>query len=226
MSDLSESGPPSSPNSASGSKPDRGIVAIWAGRAAGWMALAAAIGFGLVMCRAGEAPPSADRGAGLLSGPMATFSTAAAGREAPGTRFFGPDGAKTATLTGGGHKLTVVNLWATWCGPCVREMPTLAALQTAFADRGVKVMALSVDRAEDRQFAAEELARLSGGALQLYADPSYAVVYDIGDIKGFPTTILYDAAGREVGRIHETDWASPQARAVVEAALRGERVGR
>jgi thiol-disulfide isomerase/thioredoxin len=188
------------------------------------MALGAVIVFGAVMCKAGETPPPAQEGGGLLSGPMAKFSTAQAGRAAPATRFFGPDGAKTATLTGGGQKLTVVNLWATWCGPCVREMPTLAALQTAFADQGVKVMALSVDRAEDRQFAAEELARLSGGALKLYADPSYAVVYEIGEVKGFPTTIVYDGAGKEIGRIHETDWSSPEARAVIAAALRGERV--
>jgi thiol-disulfide isomerase/thioredoxin len=185
------------------------------------MALGAAIVFGMVMCQASQTlPPAVERG-GLLSGPMAKFSTALAGRAAPATLFYGPDGAKTATLTGAGQKLTVVNLWATWCAPCVREMPTLAALQTAFADRDVKVMALSVDRAEDRQFAAEELARLSGGVLKLYADPSYAVVYEIGEVKGFPTTIVYDAAGKEVGRIHETDWSSPEALAVIEAALRG-----
>jgi thiol-disulfide isomerase/thioredoxin len=188
------------------------------------MALGAVVVFGMVMCQASQTlPPAAERG-GLLSGPMAKFSTDFVGRAAPATLFYGPDGAKTATLTGGGQKLTVVNLWATWCAPCVREMPTLAALQAAFADRGVKVMALSVDRAEDRQFAAEELARLSGGVLKLYADPTYAVVYEIGAVKGFPTTIVYDAAGKEVGRIHETDWSSPEARAVVEAALRGEQV--
>ncbi|MFZ4069360.1 MAG: TlpA family protein disulfide reductase [Caulobacterales bacterium] len=224
MGDLSESEAPSSPNPPPGSKPVRRGLAFWAGRGASWMALGAVIVFLMVMCQAGQSvPPAAERG-GLLSGPMATFSTTLSGRAAPATLFFGPDGAKTATLTGGDQKLTVVNLWATWCAPCVREMPTLATLQTAFADQGVKVMALSVDRAEDRTFAAEELARLSGGVLKPYADPTYAVVYEIGEVKGFPTTVIYNAAGKEVGRIHETDWSTPEARAVVEAALRGEAV--
>jgi thiol-disulfide isomerase/thioredoxin len=220
MTDPANTDPSLSPNAAVRAKPD---IAKIASRTAGWLALAGAIGFGFIACQAGQ-PPAGQVESSLKQGAMAKFSTAFAGRAAPGAVFLGPDGQKTATLTGAGAKVTVVNLWATWCPPCVKEMPTLAALQTTFADQGVKVMALSVDRAEDRQFAAEELARLSGGVLPLYADPTYGVVYAIGDVKGFPTTIVYDATGKEVGRIHETDWSAPEARALIEAALRGETV--
>jgi thiol-disulfide isomerase/thioredoxin len=221
MTDPANTDPSLSPNAAVRAKPD---IARIATRAAGWLALAGAIGFGFIACQAGQPGPIAAQTDSLKQGAMAKFSTEFAGRAAPGAMFFAPDGEKTATLTGAGAKVTVVNLWATWCPPCVKEMPTLAALQTTFAGQGVKVMALSVDRAEDRKFAGEELARLSGGVLSLYADPSYGVVYAIGDVKGFPTTIVYDSAGKEIGRIHETDWSAPEARALIEAALRGESI--
>lgn len=112
-------------------------------------------------------------------------------------------------------QVVVLNLWATWCPPCVEEMPTLAALQRAYPE-GVKVLALSVDRVGDKAMAERMLADLSGGALSFYHDPSYAVAF-AARARGFPTTVVYDPQGREVARLAgSADWASPEARALIE----------
>jgi thiol-disulfide isomerase/thioredoxin len=135
--------------------------------------------------------------------------------------FTGPDGAKT-TLAAYRGEVVLVNLWATWCPPCVKEMPTLAALQREFAGQKFRVVAISVDRAAEGPQAREALDRLTSGALAFYHDPNYAVVYPM-KARGFPTTVLYDASGQEVARLAgEADWASPEAKALIGAVLRGD----
>ncbi|MFN3212685.1 MAG: TlpA family protein disulfide reductase [Henriciella sp.] len=115
----------------------------------------------------------------------------------------------------------LVNFWATWCGPCEREMPSLAALETSRGDDAFKVIAISVDSPEDTDYAKQRLRELSGGVLEFYklADgpDGWNVVYDMGAGGGFPTTILYDKAGLKIGKIEgEADWASYEAVALVD----------
>lgn len=120
-----------------------------------------------------------------------------------------------------GGEVLVVNLWATWCAPCVEELPTLAALQRRFAGRGVEVVTISVDSEGDRAKAERELARLSQGALPFWIDISRGVLFDV-EAPGMPITIIY-VRGEERARLAGgADWSSEEAAALIEAALAGE----
>ncbi len=136
----------------------------------------------------------------------------------PGTAFTDAGGS-ARTLKDFRGQVVVLNLWATWCAPCVEEMPTLAALAGRFAGEPVRVVALSVDRAGDNAFAQRRLAKLSGGRLAFFHDPTYAVAFD-AQTQGFPTTIVYSKDGRELARLAgAADWSGPEAAALIEAAL-------
>lgn len=152
----------------------------------------------------------------LATGAMADFEIGWRRPAQPDTPLVDAQG-QPVTLARWRGEVLVVNLWATWCPPCVEEMPTLAALQTAYAGQGLKVAAVSVDR--DGALAKSDLARLTGGALAFYEDPAFKIPYAL-QAPGFPTTIVYGRDGREIGRVMKAaDWASPQAKALIEKAL-------
>lgn len=142
----------------------------------------------------------AKTGAGLESanGLRAELSYAFAGRVAPDTSFTGADSREVALSDFAGRPL-LVNFWATWCGPCKIEMPTLDALAELEAGR-VTVIAIAQDlkgRAPVQRFFAE-----TGVAnLEPYSDRSNRVWSQIGGTPKLPTTILYDSEGREVWRV-------------------------
>lgn len=118
-------------------------------------------------------------------------------------------------------EVLVVNLWATWCAPCVEEMPTLAALQQRFDGR-LKVIPVSVDSEGDREKAMAQLEQLSGGRLPFLIDISRGVLFD-AQAAGMPTTIIYAADGRELARLAGgADWSSEETAALLEAVLSGE----
>jgi thiol-disulfide isomerase/thioredoxin len=154
----------------------------------------------------------------LATGPMAKLVVPAQGAAEPDIPFTGPDGkpVKLADLKG---QVVVVNFWATWCGPCKEEMPSLAKLAKDYADRGVKVVAISVDRLEDGA-AAKDFLKTHGG-LQFYNDPEYRVVFGLTPRPdGIPTTVIYDKAGKEQARLSGgADWSTDQARKVMDAVL-------
>lgn len=112
----------------------------------------------------------------------------------------------------------VLNLWATWCAPCVAEMPSLDRLQRAFPD--VTVIALSLDKGgEDkiRMFFAEQ--KLEN--LKIFTDPSMKAMVMLG-VPGLPATFLINAQGREVGVVHGAfDWDSKEGRDAVSALRSG-----
>lgn len=155
---------------------------------------------------------------GLNRGTMEELAPATPPKPAPATSFADGSG-KTMTLADFKGQVVVVNLWATWCAPCKIEMPTLAKLQTAYAGRPVKVIALSVDRAEDAGEAKAFLAKHA--PLQFYQDPQYAMAFAMQPrVEGLPTTVIYGADGLERARLAgEADWTSKEARAVIDAVL-------
>lgn len=114
-------------------------------------------------------------------------------------------------------RLVLVNFWATWCAPCVVEMPELDALQARLGSDDFEVMAISMDRTMDearRFFTENGLEHLA-----LYHDPALRLAMSAGS-RGLPTTILYDRHGGEIGRLTgEAAWASDDAVALIEAAL-------
>ncbi|HRD46670.1 MAG TPA: TlpA disulfide reductase family protein [Caulobacter sp.] len=154
----------------------------------------------------------------LRTGELAKLEVPAAPRAAPTVAFQDADG-KSATIADFKGKVTVVNLWATWCAPCKIEMPTLAALQAAYQTQPVAVVPVSVDKDVDLNLAQAFIAK--NPPLKLYRDPQYALAFGLEPkAAGFPTTIVYDKQGRERARLAgDADWNGKEARALVERLL-------
>lgn len=156
----------------------------------------------------------------LATGGMAKMVVSPAGRVPPDAGFLDAAG-RQVDLKAFEGQVTVVNLWATWCGPCKIEMPTLAGLQKAYANKPVKVVAVSIDRAEDTDAAKAFIGQ--HGPLAFYQDPKYALPFAFEPkTTVLPTTVIYDRQGREVARvIGEAEWDGPEARAVIDRVLKG-----
>ncbi len=165
-----------------------------------------------------DAPPSAlamDRS--LLVGEMADFEYAFPPRSAPEIPFEYEGAAISLNKFRG--KAVLVNFWATWCAPCLKELPSLDVLQGRLGGRKFQVVAIAADP-QGPKTAQAYLDRLGIENLALYADPRLAMATSIGGANVLPVSVLYDAKGREVGRlIGEADWSSPEAQRLVESAL-------
>ena len=112
----------------------------------------------------------------------------------------------------------MLNLWATWCAPCRREMPSLDRLQAKYGGDGLEVIALSLDRGDIAKVRAffDELAISN---LAIYQDPKGRAGRELA-APGLPTTVVIDRAGQEVGRLlGPAEWDSPEALAVIEALM-------
>lgn len=153
----------------------------------------------------------------LARGDMAKLQVSVDGPPPPRTPILDAQGG-TVTLGDLKARVVVVNLWATWCAPCVREMPTLAALQAAYPGR-VLVAPISMDKADDREKARAFIA--AHRPLPFYQDMNLALPFALTPVaEGFPTTVIYDAKGRERARLAgPADWDGPAARAVIDALL-------
>jgi thiol-disulfide isomerase/thioredoxin len=121
--------------------------------------------------------------------------------------FLDEDGKATDLSRFKGH-VTLLNLWATWCAPCIREMPSLERLRTARENDHFSVVTVSEDiqgaKAVDAFFAKHGLA-----GLPRYLDPQDALLHAFR-VNNLPTTLLLDAEGREIGRFEgEADWDGP-----------------
>ena len=130
----------------------------------------------------------------------------------------GPDG-RNLTLADLKGQIVVVNLWATWCAPCVKEMPTLAQLQRGYAGRPVKVLAISLDKgAED---IAKAKAFIAAKPPLAFYHGDYGLAFSVDPpAEGLPTTILYDRSGRERARLSGgADWSTPEARVVLDRLI-------
>lgn len=111
----------------------------------------------------------------------------------------------------------VLNFWATWCAPCVVEMPTLAALQRRYPADKVAVVAISVDRPDDLPDAISFIDVHE--PLALYHDPEFRAPFALG-VRGLPATLILDEQGREVARLTgEARWDGPEAKALIDALL-------
>jgi thiol-disulfide isomerase/thioredoxin len=124
---------------------------------------------------------------------------------------------KAHTLAEFKGKVVVLNIWATWCAPCVAEMPTLAKLAADTAGQPVVVLAVSVDKPENRANAMAFIAKHA--PLGFYADPTYAIVYAIKPpAEAVPETVLIDPSGQVRAELGGgADWSGADARRVIEA---------
>ena len=204
--------------------------------------IAAAAGFGAVYAIArapdnGSVPPAATApvqvaqaapsvppplptgpGANPLSvGEMARFVFKPAPEALPAFAF--ADGAgKERTMADWRGRVVLLNIWATWCLPCRKEMPGLERLQAELGSDRFEVVALSADRAgadASRRF----LDQIKVTRLGLYVDQTVRVPSTL-KVVGMPATLLIDRQGREIGRLlGPAEWDSPEAMALIRAAL-------
>ena len=130
------------------------------------------------------------------------------GKPAPDISFNDPDGNPTSLKAFAG-KPTLVNLWASWCAPCVKELPTLDRL--ARAEQGkLNVVAISQDMGPHASVVAF-LQSHGIKSLGAYHDPKMALSGKLG-AEVLPTSILFDAEGREVWRyVGDLDWTGAEA---------------
>lgn len=118
-------------------------------------------------------------------------------------------------------RVLVVNLWATWCAPCLEELPSLAAMQRSLGDTAVVVAVAQEGGDGARQV--EMLERLGADNLTLLLDPRLSVSRSLGDDIVLPVTLIYDGRGREIGRlVGSADWSAPEAIRLVRAIAAGE----
>lgn len=218
----------SQPDAATTRRPGRRIAVIVAGGIVGLaIGLAAVYGIGGLTRNAGDtacapALAAAKHLAPLAHGEVAALAVASKGLRVPDLAF--RDAAGTA------HKLSewrgrtvLLNLWATWCVPCRKEMPALDTLQAKLGGPKFEVVSINIDT-RDPEKPHAWLKRLGVSKLTYYADPSAKVFQDlkaIGKAFGMPTTMLIDAAGCELGTMAgPAEWAGEDAVKLVQAALK------
>jgi len=129
---------------------------------------------------------------------------------APATKFKNPDGGNFNLSKFRGTPV-LVNLWASWCAPCIKELPTLQELEGDQAKEGkLGIIAVSQDMAPQGSVDAF-LAERDIGRFAAYHDPDMGLSSALG-VQILPTTILYDAQGKEVWRyVGDMDWTSAEA---------------
>lgn len=177
--------------------------------------LAAALALGLATaCQqpeepAGNAVEEADAGKGTQRD--------RAGEPAPDVELMDADN-EPATLADAKGKPMLVNIWATWCAPCVKELPTLQSLA---AQKGApRVIAVSQDMAP-RGSVDAFLDKNKLADLEVWHDPKMGLSSAAG-AEVLPTTILYDAEGREVWRyVGDLDWNGEEAAKLLAEAGAG-----
>jgi thiol-disulfide isomerase/thioredoxin len=137
------------------------------------------------------------------------------GATLPAFQFFTPDN-QARTLADYRGRGVVLNLWATWCGPCVAELPTLDALAGAVAAADIVVLPLSSDAGG----AATVRAFYDGHDIEhlpVLLDPGGAVT-QAWQVPGIPVTVVFDRAGHPRARlVGGADWGTPAAVARVKA---------
>lgn len=184
------------------------------------MAAAGVIAVLYVVFAASSKPETASGVSRFATGEMVRLTVMEAPPSMP-TRTLQDAAGADVTLGDFRGEVLVVNLWATWCPPCIEEMPTLGALQRRFGDR-IRVIAISADSEGDREKARAQLGELTENTLPFYIDISRGVMFDVAT-PGMPITIVYDRSGNEIARLAGgADWDGPEAVAFLEAVLAGE----
>ncbi len=140
-----------------------------------------------------------------------------AGDLMPAVALSDPDGKtlNTGALSG---RPVLLNLWATWCGPCVKEMPTLDAIAGAYGDR-LRVIVASQDL-EGADKVVPFFAKAKFAHLEPWLDRENELSAALGGEGVLPTTVLYSASGEEIARVvGGFDWEGPEAKALVDEAV-------
>lgn len=142
----------------------------------------------------------------------------------PAVQFSDGDG-RVLGLDGFRGKIVLLNVWATWCLPCRKEMPTLDRLNRELGGSAFQVVPLSIDRAgveAVRRFYAE----IGITNLGLYVDSSAGATRAL-DVSGLPTTLLIDRNGQELGRlVGPAEWHGPEMIALMKRVIGSNEVSK
>ena len=201
-------------------------------------ALAASVGFAAIYVTLGHSDNAARTPTPPILQAQATAPAPAAGEDASGPgrselaafvfrkepevlpeiKFQDGDG-RERSLADWRGKVVLLNLWATWCLPCRKEMPALDRLQATLGSDQFQVVAISVDRtglAGAKKF----LEETKTPSLAVYADPTARLASSLR-AAGLPATLLIDKEGREIGRLlGPAEWDGEAARHLIQSALR------
>lgn len=173
-------------------------------------------------CR--PAVETAQRIAPLVHGEVAALTVAHTPFQVPDLSFKGADG-REHTLKDWRGRTVLLNLWATWCVPCRREIPALDALQGKLGGQNFDVVAINIDTRDPHKPLAF-LKDVGIKKLAYYSDPSAHAYEDLktaGKAFGMPTTVLVDRAGCEIGTMAgPAEWASDDGVKLVSAAIAGD----
>jgi thiol-disulfide isomerase/thioredoxin len=158
----------------------------------------------------------------LVHGEVAAVRPAEDARKLPVLAFQDADG-RPKSLADWQGRTVLVNLWATWCIPCRKEMPALDALQDKLGSPQFEVVAVNIDtRNLDKP--KTWLHGIGVGHLAYYSDANAKVFQDLkvaGKAIGMPTTLLIDPNGCEIASLSgPAEWASPDGVKLITAALR------
>ena len=117
-------------------------------------------------------------------------------------------------------KVLLLNIWATWCPPCRKEMPSLDRLQAKLGGSDFEVVALSIDTdAKGLSSVKTFYTQVGIRHLRIFQDPTWTAGFKLGTV-GVPTTLLIDRQGRELGRLTGTaEWDGGEALALVRGAM-------
>jgi len=151
------------------------------------------------------------------AGPKRGVDRSHAGAGAPDSVFHDPDGEDISLEEFRGVPV-LVNLWASWCAPCIKELPTLGKLEESHAvDGQLGVIAVSQDMAPKASVDAF-LAQNHIGRYAAFHDPESGLMSAL-NVQVLPTSILYDAQGREVWRyVGDLDWTGEEAKKLLAEA--------
>ncbi len=157
----------------------------------------------------------------LARGEVAAVLVAKDPKPLPDLDFLGPDG-KPMKLSALRGKTVLLNLWATWCAPCRKEMPALDRLQAELGGADFEVVAVTIDQRNlDRPKAF--LQEIGVSRLAYYSDPTAKIFQQLRAVDravGMPTTLIIDPAGCELGYLAgPAEWSSEDAIKLMRAAL-------
>lgn len=187
-----------------------------------YVVLLAFIAGGIGIYMSGDAPrKEVAEGRGgfraFVVGPMTAFLVKADRPAVPDLAFKDSSGAEIKLSKWQG-RVVLLNLWATWCAPCRKEMPTLNDVQKQLGSKDFEVVALSVDR-KGLEASSAFLKETGADSLGLYVDATTQSLEDLQAF-GLPVTLLIDRKGREIGRLlGPAEWNSAEAIALMKAAI-------
>ena len=154
-------------------------------------------------------------------GEMAAVNVATMPLKLPALAFQDASG-KPLTLAHWRGRTVLLNLWATWCVPCRKEMPALDALEQRLGGPNFEVVAINIDT-RDPEKPKTWLKEVGIAMLAYYSDPfakTFQDLKEVGRAFGMPTTLLIDPNGCEIGTIAgPAEWASDEAIKLIQAAI-------